>query len=150
VILPDGWESNEAPVAFTARREVKLVPFADFQCSTESKGGLDQCNSHFGNVGSFSLFGIHGCTGFFDVWSGCWASGVDTFWTTLANGWRVSDAVLTNKITGSAGGEVQAPPTVHQAGPGPVKITVWWDSGVYQIQYSFQVFAEGPAGTSYK
>jgi len=152
VILPDGWASNDFPVTFTARRELNLLSDFDVQCSVENKGGVDKCNSFSSlYMGLYSLSGYHGCTGLFDPIFGCKASGVDTFWTTLENGWRVEIVELNRVVTRArGGGRAQNPPAIIRAGPGPMKITVWWDTGDHQIQYFVDVYVAGPAGTSYK
>jgi len=147
VIRADGSASNEMPVQFTARREIRLLPMADVQCSAEDKTDLDTCNDRNDPNSPDTIRGFHQCRDVADWVFGCNDSGVDAFWTTLANGWKVNSAILTSV----GGGVAQSPPTIVQEGPGPAKVTVWWDTrDLMVVGYAGRVFIEGPAGTSHR
>ncbi len=147
VIRADGSASNEVTVQFTARREIRLLPMADVQCSAEDKTDVDTCNDRNDPNSPDTMTGFHQCRDVADWVFGCNDSGVDAFWTTLANGWKVNSAILTYV----GGGTAQNPPTIAQGGPGPVKVTVWWDTrDLMVVRYIGRVFIEGPAGTSHK
>jgi hypothetical protein len=154
VVDASGTAGNEWPVKFTATREIKVLPGTDIQCSTEQKGGRDKCNSvnQTGYEGGYSLQGAHGCTGFLDPLTGCYAAGQDTFWTTLANGWRVRNVVMDRECAGNhvSNGENIGDPNIVQSGPGPMKITVDWDTGDFYACYYARAFIQGPAGTPHR
>lgn len=145
VVRADGKRSNEMPVTFTARKEVRMLAFGDLQCSAEDKADWNLCNTADQSPGDVSLNGFHQCTDVVSAFLGCWDSGVDRFWTTLSNGWTIYNAQIV-----IARGNAQEVPAIGHAGPGPVDFSVWWDTRSTYSYYYVYVYVEGPAGTSYK
>ena len=137
-------DSNEMPVSFTAAREVRMLPITDIQCYAEPKTDYDKCDD-FGPEFNVSFNGFHQCRDVADYVTGCWDSGVDAYWSTLANGWKLHSA------ENYQGKSYSGPAKVVEEGPGPIKITVWWDTrDNMSVNYTGRIYIEGPAGTSWK
>ncbi len=137
-------DGNEMPVTYTAAREVRMLPITDVQCSAEPKTDNDKCND-FGPEFNVSFNGFHQCRDVADHVTGCWDSGVDAYWSTLGNGWKL------HSVEHYQGKSYSGPPNVVEEGPGPIKITVWWDTRAnMSVNYTGRIYIEGPVGTSWK
>jgi len=150
VVNARGFESNEVPVQFTARREVKFLPMEDVRFDCSSGSDKNGCNDYQSPTRPHSFMGHHSCTDL-DVIFSCHDSGTDTYWATLANGWQLQSA---QSWLGSWFGSTTPrsdPPVIVTDVPGSFKFTVYWDTqGNNNMNYKGAIYVEGPAGTSWK
>jgi len=144
VVDARGMMSNEVPVKFTARREIRQLPMADvrFDCSTVSD--TNKCNSYEGvpEYGLSSFEGYHACTGIFIT---CNDAGDDDYSATVANGWEYSHG------ENWGGKSNSSQPIVIRDEPGSFHFKIHWDTvGNRSVNYRGPIYIEGPAGTSHK
>ncbi len=138
VINSSGVLSNEVPVQFTARREVKFLPGAVIHPDCSNGSDNNQC---IRCTSGCTFRAYHGCSGFY---LSCNDSGTDTYSATLANGWRYFSAQT--RVEGSRAD----PPGLLRDEPGFLQVRIYWDTtGNQSAAYNGDVYVEGPVGTSW-
>jgi len=152
VVTASGKESDAVPAPFTARREVKVLPMTDVGVNCSQGSDYNHCNTnptHPGDTGpaprfnGYSFMALHGC-GWLSI-GDCSDSGTDTYWGTLANGWRLSSA---RNVGGASRSD---PPVIVTDEPGSFKFNIYWDTtDDHSVNYAGLIYVEGPAETSWK
>jgi hypothetical protein len=163
VVIPGGHKSNDHPVSFRAKHELRQLAFSDVQlvqCGDD--GNTDSCNGVLLPDSSYSLVDIEAkafspkppvaVAGWH---SNCWGcvgndSGTDKYKITLKNGWQLAAAVFEVHAS-SSDDSAQLSPTAI-----PWGATSWtWDwSWVVTpndyIHYQVAVGIDGPCGIPHK